>query len=100
MEIAKGTIFFPFSWSGQTYPTENEPRVKLMKANRPFGASLLKKLGKERKKGRRGWRKKDERKHFSALLSLLTCFTLMPTLFLNKFARKRVLRRLGQDFDD
>ena len=59
MEIAKGTNFF--QGVAQTYPTENEPRVKLMKASRPFGASLLKQLGWERKKGRRGWRKKEKK---------------------------------------
>lgn len=43
MEIAKGTNFF--LGVTQAYPTENEPKVKVMKASRPFGASLLEKLG-------------------------------------------------------
>ena len=43
--LPKVPIFFHFQGVAQTYPTENEPRVKLMKASRPFGASLLKQLG-------------------------------------------------------
>ena len=59
MEIAKGTNFF--LGVTQAYHTENEPKVKVMKASRPFGASLLKKIGMRAKKGRRGWRKKEKK---------------------------------------
>ena len=89
MEIAKGTNFF--LGVTQAYHTENEPKVKVMKASRPFGASLLKKNWDESKKGKKGVA--EERKENISHISLLTCFALMPTLILNKFARKRVLRR-------
>ena len=56
---------------------------------------FVEKIGMRAKKGKKGV--EEERKENISPLPLLTCFTLMPTLILNKFARKRVLRRLGED---